>query len=105
VPKVLGHLGLQGALHKPFGELLEQAVLAYEVFGLFVVSQQAVDEFVAYGHFASFLKDGSFLPKDRLHKNSYTLILMALAGHKNLSTTQRYLSLSPNLMRSAVELI
>lgn len=32
-------------------------------------------------------------------------ILMALAGHKNLSTTQRYLSLNPNLMRAAVELI
>jgi integrase/recombinase XerD len=32
-------------------------------------------------------------------------ILMALAGHKNLSTTQRYISLNPNLMRAAVELI
>lgn len=32
-------------------------------------------------------------------------ILMALAGHKNLSTTQRYISLNPNMMRAAVELI
>ena len=32
-------------------------------------------------------------------------ILMALSGHKNLSTTQRYISLNPNLMRAAVELI
>lgn len=32
-------------------------------------------------------------------------ILMALAGHKNLSTTQRYISFNPNLMRAAVELI
>jgi hypothetical protein len=30
-------------------------------------------QFVGYGHFASFLKNCSFLPFDRLHKTSYTL--------------------------------
>ena len=58
--------------------LLLQAVFAYEVFWLFVVSQQGIYEFVAYGHFSSFLKDGSFLPKDRLHKTSYTLICIRI---------------------------
>jgi hypothetical protein len=46
VAEVLGHLGLQGSLHPSFGELLEQAVLANEVFRCLVVSQQAVDQFV-----------------------------------------------------------
>jgi hypothetical protein len=30
--------------------------------------QQAVYQFVAYGHFSSFEDEGSFLPLDRLHK-------------------------------------
>ncbi|MEY4144624.1 MAG: hypothetical protein RLZZ335_476, partial [Bacteroidota bacterium] len=38
-----------------------------------VISQQAVDQFVAYSHFFSSKNNGSFLPNDRLHKNSYTL--------------------------------
>ena len=32
-------------------------------------------------------------------------VLMALASHKNLSTTQRYIELNPSMMRSAVELM
>jgi integrase/recombinase XerD len=32
-------------------------------------------------------------------------VLMALAGHKNLSSTQKYLELRPSMMRAAVELI
>ena len=32
-------------------------------------------------------------------------VLMALAGHSNLSTTQRYIELNPAMMRSAVELM
>jgi integrase/recombinase XerD len=32
-------------------------------------------------------------------------VLMALAGHRNLSTTQRYLDLRPGVLRSAVELV
>jgi hypothetical protein len=71
--QVLGHLGLQGTLHQSPGELLEQAVFTNEVFLRFVISQQAVYEFVAYGHYSSFSKYGSFLPNNRLHKNSYTL--------------------------------
>ena len=68
VAKVLGHLGLQGALDQALGQLLEQAVLANEVFRLFVASEQLVDQFVAYGHGSSFSMFGSFLPFDRLHK-------------------------------------
>ena len=32
-------------------------------------------------------------------------VLMALAGHSNLSTTQRYIELNPSMMRSAVEMM
>ncbi len=32
-------------------------------------------------------------------------VLMALASHKNLSTTQRYIELNPSMMRTAVEMI
>jgi hypothetical protein len=71
--QVLGHLGLQGTLHQSPGELLEQAVFTNEVFLRFVISQQAVYEFVAYGRYSSFSKYGSFLPNNRLHKNPYTL--------------------------------
>jgi integrase/recombinase XerD len=31
--------------------------------------------------------------------------MMALAGHKNMSTTQRYIDLRPGVLRNAVELI
>jgi hypothetical protein len=48
-------------------------MLAYQVFGFLVIGQQAVDQFVAYGHFCSLQSYGSFPPNDRLHKISYTL--------------------------------
>ena len=32
-------------------------------------------------------------------------VLMALAGHRNLTTTQRYISQNPTIMKAAVELI
>ena len=32
-------------------------------------------------------------------------VLMALAGHKSIATTQRYIELNPSIMRTAVELI
>jgi integrase/recombinase XerD len=32
-------------------------------------------------------------------------VMMALAGHKNMSTTQRYIDLRPGVLRNAVELI
>jgi hypothetical protein len=65
---VLSHLGLEGSLDQSFGELLEKPVFSDEVFRLFVIRQQAVYQFVAYGHFSSFEDEGSFLPLDRLHK-------------------------------------
>jgi len=32
-------------------------------------------------------------------------VLMALAGHKSIATTQRYIELNPTIMKAAVELI
>ncbi len=32
-------------------------------------------------------------------------VLMSLAGHQNLSTTQRYIDLKPSMLRAAVELV
>ena len=32
-------------------------------------------------------------------------VLMALAGHKSIATTQRYIELNPTVMKAAVELI
>lgn len=46
----------------------EESVFSDEVFRLFVIRQQAVYQFVAYGHFSSFEDEGSFLQLDRLHK-------------------------------------
>lgn len=39
VPQVLGHLDFQSTLNKALGQLLEQAVLANEVFRFFIASQ------------------------------------------------------------------
>ena len=38
------------------------------------------------------------------HANSVR-VMMALAGHQNMSTTQRYIDLRPGVLRNAVELI
>jgi integrase/recombinase XerD len=32
-------------------------------------------------------------------------VLMSLAGHQNLSTTQRYIDIKPSMLRAAVELV
>jgi integrase/recombinase XerD len=32
-------------------------------------------------------------------------VLMELAGHTNLSTTQRYIDIKPSMLRAAVELV
>ena len=77
VAKVFGQLGFQRALDDQFGEPFQQPVLAYQVFGLLVIGQQAGYQFIGYvvfhyGHHRS-SQCGSFLPGDRLHKNSYTL--------------------------------
>ena len=39
------------------------------------------------------------------NKGVHVRVLMALAGHSNLSTTQRYIELNPSMMRSAVEMM
>lgn len=39
------------------------------------------------------------------HKGVNVRVLAALAGHKNIGTTQRYIELNENVLRSAVELI
>lgn len=47
--QVIGHFGLQGALHQHLGELLEQIVFADQVLRLLVVRQQAVGQFEQFG--------------------------------------------------------
>ena len=42
--QVVGHLGLKCPLDQGLGQLLQQAVLAYQIFGLFVVCQQCVNQ-------------------------------------------------------------
>jgi integrase/recombinase XerD len=37
-------------------------------------------------------------------KGVSTRVMMALAGHKNMATTQRYIDLRPGVLRNAVEL-
>ena len=44
MPQVGSELSLQGFLDHNFGQLLEQAVLANEVFGLFVIGQQSAEQ-------------------------------------------------------------
>ncbi len=77
VAQVVGHLGLQRPLHQGLGELLEQPVLANQVFRLLVISQQGSIRSAGRAFFSTVIiapcKYGSFLPNDRLHKTSYTL--------------------------------
>jgi integrase len=85
--EVIGHLRFQRFLDQQFGQLLEQAMLANQVFRLSVISQQAVQQllgygFLSYGHHRSW-QCGSFLPGDRLHKNSYTLVYSTLLRRFN----------------------
>ncbi|MNY82382.1 hypothetical protein D3C86_2244470 [compost metagenome] len=42
---MFGHFGFKGPLDQHLGELFEQAVFTDEVFGLFVIAQQAVGQF------------------------------------------------------------
>jgi hypothetical protein len=46
--EVFGQFGVQRLLHQQFGQLLEQAVLANQVFRLLVVGQQAGQQFLRY---------------------------------------------------------
>ena len=45
VAEVFGHLGFKRPLNQHLGQLLEQAVLANQVFGFLVVDQQGVGQF------------------------------------------------------------
>jgi integrase/recombinase XerD len=38
-------------------------------------------------------------------KGIHVRVLMALAGHQSIATTQRYIDLNPKMMRTAVEMI
>jgi hypothetical protein len=55
---VIGHFDLQGTLDEHLGQLLEQAILAYQVFRFRVIGKQAVrqlDQFrIGLGTFATF---------------------------------------------------
>lgn len=68
VPQMFRHLGFEGTFDQSLGQLLEKPVFSDKVFRLFVIRQQAVYQFVVYGHFSSFEDHGSFLPLNRLHK-------------------------------------
>lgn len=48
VTEVLGHLGIQRLLDQQLGQLLEQAVLADQVFGFTIVGQQAAKQLAGY---------------------------------------------------------
>jgi hypothetical protein len=45
IAEVVGQLAVEGTLDESLSELLEQAVLAEQVFGLLVVLQQLVEQF------------------------------------------------------------
>lgn len=72
VTEMLGHLGLERFLDQQLGQLLEQTVLANQVFGFLVVAQQLGYEFIGNGVFlgrhVGSGQGGSFLPNVRLHK-------------------------------------
>lgn len=65
----IGHLGLHDLFKQAFGELLQQAVLAYQSFGFLVILDQLVKQVFGNGH-VSFLRwDLEFLtPCGHLHK-------------------------------------
>jgi len=51
VTEVFGHFGFEGFLDQQLGQLLEQAVLADQVFGFLVVAEQLGNEFIGDGVF------------------------------------------------------
>ena len=72
-------------LKKLLAESLLENEIANQVFRLAVISQQAIQQllgycFLSYGHHRSW-QCGSFLPGDRLHKNSYTLVSSTQQKH------------------------
>lgn len=76
--EVLSQFRLQGFLDHGFGQLLEQTVLANEVFGLFVIGQQSAEQrfrnVVFYRcHCVYEFADPSLRVMGHLHKILYTL--------------------------------
>src|SRR5574340_1621971 len=72
VAQMLGHFGIERLLDQELGQLLQEAILADQVFGFLVVGQQAGQQGFRYvvflgAHCVSGQGD-SFLPKIRLHK-------------------------------------
>jgi hypothetical protein len=51
MPEVGGQFGLQGAFHDRLGELLENPVLANQVFRFLLIGEQQIDQ-VGLGYFA-----------------------------------------------------
>ena len=92
--QVLSHFGLQCALNQFLGQLLEKPVLSNEVFRLFVIGQQTVYKFVAYGHLSSFMMFGSFLPFDFLPIGRYSFVLFFWLGRCWLIPSVKYVAMN-----------
>lgn len=93
--EVLSQFRLQGFLDHGFGQLLEQTVLANEVFGLFVIGQQSAEQrfrnVVLYRcHCVYGFADPSLRVMGHLHKILYTLLhgLLPCSKQANEVATQ-----------------
>ena len=73
VAEVMGELGLHGAFEDGFGELLQEAVLAENVFGLLVVFQELIEQGIIDSHSTFFEWIITLLSYGHLHKPSHTL--------------------------------
>src|SRR5882724_6373960 len=73
IAHVLGQFRGHRPLQQPLRQLLQQPVLAYQIFRLFVVLQQIVYQLIVYGHLFSLAKLPLLALNEHLHKTSYTL--------------------------------
>src|SRR5690606_17200825 len=73
VPQMFGHLGFKRPLDHPFGQLLQQSVLAQKVLRALAALQELIEQDVGgvlgSGHWFSFL----LVIDDQLHSYLYTL--------------------------------
>jgi len=71
---MFGHLGFKRPLDHPFGQLLQQSVLAQNVLGALAVLQELIEQGVGgglgSGHWFSFFL---LVIEDQLHSYLYTL--------------------------------
>src|SRR5690606_15899705 len=76
VPQMFGHLGFKRPLDHPFGQLLQQSVLAQKVLRALAALQELIEQDVGgvlgSGHWFSFL----LVIDDQLHSYLYTLPLL-----------------------------